>query len=101
MEMSLIISKSDPENPSVEEILSVEKYVSGYACKGNQPTGAVVDLFNDLVNCADESTGATAKSICTKLLVQTVKRYHLNYRAYPYTDVVIHLKMSVCQGVCC
>jgi hypothetical protein len=39
-----------------------------------QPTGAVVDLFNDLVNCADESTGATAKSICTKLLMQTVKR---------------------------
>ena len=73
-DVSLIISKSDPENPSVEEILSVEKYVSGYACKGNQPTGAVVDLFNDLVNCADESTGATAKSICTKLLMQTVKR---------------------------
>jgi hypothetical protein len=39
--------------------------LSGYACKGNQPTGAVVDLFNDLANCADEFTGATAKSICT------------------------------------
>lgn len=73
-DVSLSISKSDPENPSVEEILSVEKYVSGYACKENQPTGAVVDLFNDLVNCADESTGATAKAICTKLLMQTVKR---------------------------
>jgi hypothetical protein len=48
--------------------------MSGYACKGNQPTGAVVDLFNDLVNSADEFTGATAKSICTKLLMQTVKR---------------------------
>ena len=48
--------------------------MSGYACKGNRPTGAVVDLFNDLVNSADESTGATAKSICTKLLMQTVKR---------------------------
>jgi hypothetical protein len=99
-DVSLIISKSDPENPSVEEIISVEKYVSGYTCKRHRPTGAVVDLFNDLVNCTDES-GATAKSICTKLLVQTVKRYHLNYRAYPYTDVVIHLKMSVCQGLCC
>ena len=73
-DVSLIISKGDPENPSIEEILSVEKYMSGYACKGNQPTGAVVDLFNDLVNSADESTGATAKSICTKLLMQTVKR---------------------------
>ena len=73
MEMSLIISKSDPENPSVEETLSVEKYVSGYACKGNRPTGAVLDLFNNLVNCTDES-GATANSICTKLLMETVKR---------------------------
>ena len=51
--------------------------MSGYACKGNQPTGAVVDLFNDLVNSADEFTGATAKSICTKLLMQTVKRVYL------------------------
>jgi len=73
-DISLIVSKSDPENPSVEEILAVEKYVSGYACKGNQPTGAVVNLFNDLVNCADESTGATAKSVCTKMLMETVKR---------------------------
>jgi hypothetical protein len=55
-DVSLIISKSDPENPSVEEILSVEKYVSGYACKGNQPTGAVVDLFNDLVNLTNLSS---------------------------------------------
>lgn len=60
-------------NPLLKKFFR-RKYVSGYACKGNQPTGAVVDLFNDLVNCADESTGATAKSICTKLLMQTVKR---------------------------
>jgi len=31
-------------------------------------------FFNDLVNCADESTGATAKSLCTKLLINSVKR---------------------------
>jgi hypothetical protein len=48
--------------------------LSGYACKGNQPTGAIVDLFNDMVNCADESTGATTKSLCNKLLMGTVKR---------------------------
>ena len=45
--------------------------MSDYACKGNQPTGAVVALFNDLANCAP---GATAHSIFTKLLMQTVKR---------------------------
>jgi hypothetical protein len=58
----------------VDEILATEKYVTGYACKGNQPTGAVIDLFNDMINCADDSTGATAKSICSKLLIGTVKR---------------------------
>lgn len=57
---------SPPENPSVNEIIATEKYVSGYACKGNQPTGAIVDLFNDMVNCADESTGATTKFLCNK-----------------------------------
>jgi hypothetical protein len=72
---SLILSKSDPDNPSVDEILAVEKYVSGYACKGNQPTGSVVDLFKDIVNsCSDESTSTTPKSMCTKLLMNTVKR---------------------------
>ena len=53
----------------------MEKYVSGYACKGNQPTGSVVDLFKDFANsCSDESTSTTPKSMCTKLLMNTVKR---------------------------
>ena len=73
-DISVILSKSDPNNPSVDEILATEKYVTGYACKGNQPTGAVIDLFNDMINCADDSTGATAKSICSKLMIGTVKR---------------------------
>ena len=75
-DVSLILSKSDPENPSVDEILSVEKYVSGYAVKGNQPTGSVVELFKDIVNsCSEESTTSTTpKSVCTKLLMNTVKR---------------------------
>jgi hypothetical protein len=58
----------------VDAILATEKYVTGYVYKGNQPTGAVIDLFNDMINCADDSTGATAKSICSKLLIRTVKR---------------------------
>ncbi len=63
-DVSLILSKSNPANPSVKEIMATEKHITGYACKGNQPTGAVVDLLNDMVNCADEST-ATGKSLVT------------------------------------
>jgi hypothetical protein len=37
-DISLILSKSGPENPSVDEIIAVEKYITGYACKGNEPT---------------------------------------------------------------
>ena len=73
-DISLILSKSNPDNPSVDEILACEKYITGYACKGGEPTGAVADLFNDFVNCADDSTGATPKSLCTRLLMTTVKR---------------------------
>lgn len=73
-DISLILSKSDPSNPSVDEIIATEKYVTGYACKGNEPTGALSDLFSDMVNCADESSGTTGKSLCTKLLMNTVKR---------------------------
>jgi hypothetical protein len=50
-DISLILSKNGPENPSVDEIIAVEKYITGYACKGNEPTGAIADLFNDMVNC--------------------------------------------------
>ena len=71
-DISLILSKSGTENPSVDDIMTTEKYVTGYACKGNQPTGAVADLFNDVVNCTDDSEGA--KSLCSKLLMGTVKR---------------------------
>jgi hypothetical protein len=68
------LSKNGPENPSVDEIIAVEKYITGYACKGNEPTGAIADLFNDMVNCSDENSGSTTKSLCTKLLMGTVKR---------------------------
>lgn len=70
---SIILSRSNPENPSVDEIIATAKYVSGYACKGNEPTGALLDLFHDIVNAADEPTGAPTKSVCTKLLINTVK----------------------------
>jgi len=73
-DISIIVSKSDPANPSIDEILATEKYVTGYGCRGNQPTGAIADLFQDMVNCADESSGATAKYLCSKLLIGTVKR---------------------------
>ena len=71
-DISIIISKSEPSNPALNEIIATEKYVSGYACKGNQPTGAMADLFSDLVHTADDNT--LAKSVCTKLLMNTVKR---------------------------
>ena len=73
-DISLILSKSGPDNPSAQEILAVEKYITGYACKGNEPTGAVADLFNDMVSSVDESSGSTTKSLCTKLLMGTIKR---------------------------
>ena len=43
-DISLILSKSGAENPSVDEMIAVERYVSGYACKGNESTGATSDL---------------------------------------------------------
>ena len=73
-DISLILSKSSPDNPSIAEIIATEKYVTGYACKGNQSTGEMVDLFNVMGNSANESSSSNAKSLCTKLLMNTVKR---------------------------
>ena len=42
--------------------------------KGNEGTGAQVDLFKDIVNTVDKRQATTAKTVCTKLLMNTVKR---------------------------
>jgi hypothetical protein len=73
-DISIILSKSSPDNPSVDEIIATEKYVTGYACKGNEPTGAVAELFQDIINSADNNPNLDTKSACTKLLMNTVKR---------------------------
>ena len=73
-DISIIVSKSDPKNPSVHEIMACEKYITGYACKGNKGTGTLVDLYADLVNANESSDSDDGKTICTKLLMETVKR---------------------------
>ena len=73
-DISVILSKSSPDNPSVHDIIATEKYITGYACKGNQPTGAISNLFCDMINCSNDASGLTAKSICNKVLISTVKR---------------------------
>ena len=71
-DISIILSKSGTDNPSVDDIMATEKYITGYACKGNQPTGAIADLLNDMVNSCEDDT--QAKSLCSKLQMGTVKR---------------------------
>ena len=60
-DISIILSKNGPQNPSIDEIIATENYITGYACKGNEATGALVDLFNDTISSTD-STENTVKS---------------------------------------
>ena len=53
--ISLILSKSPPENPSINEIIAREKYITGYACNGNEPTGTVTYLFREVLNASTEN----------------------------------------------
>ena len=73
-DFSILVSKSDPKNPSVDEIMACEKYITGYACKDNKGTCSLLDLYGDKVDSNDNSDGAEGKTICTKLLMETVKR---------------------------
>ena len=72
-DISVILSKSNPSCPDITDIIPVQDYVSGYACKGNQGTGALIDIFKDITSSADTDTSSVS-SLCTKLLMQTVKR---------------------------
>ncbi len=71
-DISLILSNSNPDTPSIEDIMPVERYVAGYACKGNVGTGAMADLFKDMASSANNETSLA--SLCTGLLMKTVKR---------------------------
>ena len=70
-DISIILSKSNPANPTVAEIMATEKYVSGYACKGNESTGALVDMFQDILHSTDQQHSSVT-NLCTKLLMKTV-----------------------------
>ena len=70
----MIASNSNPDLPSANEIIAVTDYVCGYACKDNEPTGATVDLFKDMVATADSADEVSGRSVCAKLLIKTVGR---------------------------
>ena len=53
----MILSRSNLDDLSVDKY-----YVTGNACKVNESTDLLVDLFNDMRNDADEAARATAKS---------------------------------------
>lgn len=74
--------------------------MTGYACKGNQATGVITDLFQYMVNCADESSGTTAKSLCSKLLIGTVKRDVSSVEAsYELSGLALHRSSHRFQSV--
>ena len=99
-DISLILSQSPPDNPSVNDIIATERYITGYACKGNQPTGAMVELFNDMANSADETTDNTTKPLITKLLMNTVKRDISSIEAsYELTSLPLYRSSHTFQSV--
>ena len=79
-DISIILSKISPDNQFVDDKIATKKYVCGYACKGNEPTGAVAEIFIDILSSANDDD-ASALSVFTKLLMKTVKRYILTVGA--------------------
>ena len=73
----IILYKNGPQNQSIDEINATENYITGYACKGNEATYALVNLFNDTIFSTDSTENITVKSLCTHLLMNTVKQYIL------------------------
>ena len=49
-DVSLILSNSSPDNPSLDDIIAIILYVCrGYASKDSKPTGATANFFKDMV----------------------------------------------------
>lgn len=60
--------------------MSIIDYVCGYACKGNEPTGATADLFKDMTTAVDmtDANEVGGRSICAKMLIKTVRRWDVS-----------------------
>ena len=69
-DVSVILFSSPPDNPSTDDNIAIIDCVCSYACKDSEPTGATADLFKDMVNAVQ----VTSKSICAKMLINTVGR---------------------------
>ena len=71
-DVSVLLLRSDPENPDPAEIARVCKYVLCYGCKGVEQPKIQREIWRDAVLGYDERSDA--KAICTKLLNTTVAR---------------------------
>ena len=68
---NLIIYNSPLDNPSSDDIIAIDDYVCGYACKDIEPTGATAFLFKNMVNAVDaaDADKVTGKSMSAKMLM--------------------------------
>ena len=71
-DVSVLLLRSDPDDPDPSEIARVCKYVLCYGCKGVEQPKIQRQLWADAVLGSDER--CEAKAICTKLLNATVAR---------------------------
>ena len=72
-DISLILSESDPKNPSTRDIIPVSKYLTEYVGKGMEGSGALGDVLASVAADANPETSC-AKNVVNKFLMKTVKR---------------------------
>ena len=73
-DFSLIVASSDRTQPDHHEhIIPVLDYVCKYTSKASNGTGAMIDLFRDIVSASNPENTSTI-SVVSKLLTNTAKR---------------------------
>ena len=70
-DVNLIIYNSPLDNPSTDDIIAIDEYVCGYACKDSEPTGATAYLSKNMVNAVDaaDADKVTGTSMSAKMLI--------------------------------
>ena len=72
-DLSVILSKGDPDNPPMRDIIPVSNYICRYATKGSQSSSALCEDMRSIATNADPESSDARKCI-NKLLMQTAKR---------------------------
>ena len=87
------LSKCDSQVLINQDLLALQKYIAGYACKGAATTEDLIHVYRHLIESTSEES--TVKNLAQRLLIKTIGMVDVPGAAADFIDRAILKKFSV------